>query len=73
MDQRADAHENLLVRVMTPVGKYWVCKRAPGFTDEAMECIGGSGVMEDSPLPRLFRELADTADREHCARAVLNP
>ena len=56
LDRRADAHEDLLVRVMTPVGKYWVCKRTPGLTYEAMECIGGSGVMEDSPFPRLFRE-----------------
>jgi putative acyl-CoA dehydrogenase len=56
LDRRDDPHEDLLVRVMTPVGKYWVCKRTPGLTYEAMECIGGSGVMEDSPLPRLFRE-----------------
>jgi len=42
--------------VLTSVGKYWICKRTPNLTYEAMECIGGSGVMEDSPLPRLFRE-----------------
>jgi len=56
LDSRADAHEDLLVRVLTSVGKYWICKRTPQLTYEAMECIGGSGVMEDSPLPRLFRE-----------------
>jgi putative acyl-CoA dehydrogenase len=56
MDNRADPHEDLLVRLCTAVGKYWICKRTPGHAYEAMECIGGSGVMEDGPLPRLFRE-----------------
>ena len=44
------------MRLATPVGKYWICKRTPGHACEAMECIGGSGVMEDSPFPRLYRE-----------------
>ena len=48
--------EKLLVRIGTAVGKYWICKRTPGHAYEAMECIGGSGVMEDSIMPRLFRE-----------------
>ncbi len=56
MDHRADEHEDLLVRLCTAVGKYWICKRTPNHAYEAMECIGGSGVMEDSPFPRLFRE-----------------
>jgi putative acyl-CoA dehydrogenase len=56
MDSRADAHEDALVRLFTAVGKYWICKRTPQHAVEAMECIGGSGVMEDSPMPRLFRE-----------------
>jgi len=56
LDSRADEHEDLLVRVLTSVGKYWICKRTPHLTYEAMECIGGSGVMEDSPFARLFRE-----------------
>jgi putative acyl-CoA dehydrogenase len=56
MDNRTDRHEDLLVRLCTAVGKYWICKRTPGHAYEAMECIGGSGVMEDSPFPRLFRE-----------------
>jgi putative acyl-CoA dehydrogenase len=56
MDNRADAHEDLLVRLVTAVGKYWICKRTPNHAYEAMECIGGSGVMEDSMFPRLFRE-----------------
>jgi putative acyl-CoA dehydrogenase len=56
LDHRADAHEDALVRLVTAVGKYWICKRTPNHAYEAMECIGGSGVMEDSPFPRLFRE-----------------
>jgi putative acyl-CoA dehydrogenase len=56
LDHRADEHEDLLARLCTAVGKYWICKRAPQHAAEAMECIGGSGVMEDSPMPRLYRE-----------------
>ena len=56
MDNRTERHEDLLVRLCTAIGKYWICKRTPNHAYEAMECIGGSGVMEDSPFPRLFRE-----------------
>jgi len=56
LDSRADSHEDALVRLLTAVGKYWICKRTPNHAYEAMECIGGSGVMEDGPLARLFRE-----------------
>jgi putative acyl-CoA dehydrogenase len=56
LDHRDDEHEDLLLRLCTAVGKYWICKRTPNHAYEAMECIGGSGVMEDGPLPRLFRE-----------------
>jgi putative acyl-CoA dehydrogenase len=57
LDNRAtDPHEDLLVRLATAVGKYWICKRTPNHAYEAMECIGGSGVMEDSMMPRLYRE-----------------
>jgi putative acyl-CoA dehydrogenase len=56
MDNRADTHEDLLVRLVTAVGKYWICKRTPNHAYESMECIGGSGVMEDCMMPRLFRE-----------------
>ena len=56
MDNRADPQEDLLVRLVTAVGKYWICKRTPNLAYEAMECIGGSGVMEDSMMPRLYRE-----------------
>jgi putative acyl-CoA dehydrogenase len=56
LDHRDDAHEDALIRLGTAIGKYWICKRAPGHAYEALECIGGSGVMEDSPMPRLYRE-----------------
>ncbi|HXA46174.1 MAG TPA: acyl-CoA dehydrogenase family protein, partial [Burkholderiaceae bacterium] len=56
MDNRADEHEDLLARLVTAVGKYWICKRTPNHAYEAMECIGGSGVMEDCMMPRLYRE-----------------
>ena len=51
-----DESEALLARIGTAVGKYWNCKRAPGHAYEAMECIGGSGVMETTMMPRLYRE-----------------
>jgi putative acyl-CoA dehydrogenase len=43
-------------RILTPAVKYWVCKTAPGLTYEAMECLGGNGYVEESLLPRLYRE-----------------
>lgn len=56
LDHRDEEAENLLVRIGTSVGKYWICKRTPGHAYEAMECIGGSGVMEERIMARLFRE-----------------
>ncbi|MBS3805284.1 MAG: isovaleryl-CoA dehydrogenase [Oleiphilaceae bacterium] len=56
LDSQADDHERLLSRLATPVGKYWICKRAPNHAYEAMECLGGNGVMEDCIMPRLLRE-----------------
>jgi putative acyl-CoA dehydrogenase len=43
-------------RLATAVAKYWVCKRQPAFVAEALECLGGAGYVEESGLPRLFRE-----------------
>jgi putative acyl-CoA dehydrogenase len=43
-------------RVVTPAGKFWICKRAPFVTLEAMEVLGGSGYIEESIMPRLYRE-----------------
>lgn len=56
LDAGNDEQEQLFLRLATPVGKYWICKRTPNHAYEAMECIGGSGVMEDCIMPRLFRE-----------------
>ena len=44
------------VRLATPVAKYWICKRQPGFVYEALECHGGAGYVEEGPMPRLFRQ-----------------
>jgi putative acyl-CoA dehydrogenase len=51
-----DPHEATRARLLTPAAKYWACKIAPAFVYEAMECIGGNGYVEDSLLPRLYRE-----------------
>jgi putative acyl-CoA dehydrogenase len=51
-----DMHEAAYARLMTPATKFWVCKLAPGFVFEAMESLGGNGYVEDSILPRLYRE-----------------
>ena len=57
LDDSAQSEQaRLLVRIATAVGKYWICKRAPGHAVEALECIGGGGVMETSIMPRLYRE-----------------
>jgi putative acyl-CoA dehydrogenase len=48
--------ETALARLVTPAVKYWVCKRAPQVTAEAMEVIGGNGYVEECALPRLYRE-----------------
>jgi len=55
-DQMSNPSEALLARLLTPAGKYWVCKRGPGFGAEAMEVMGGNGYVEDGPLARLYRE-----------------
>ena len=43
-------------RVMTPAAKFWICKRAPSLALEAMEVLGGNGYVEESILPRIYRE-----------------
>ncbi len=55
-DEGADPAQALLGRILTPAGKYWLCKRGPGFGAEAMEVMGGNGYVEDGPLARLYRE-----------------
>jgi len=43
-------------RLANPILKYWLCKRAPSHAVECLECLGGNGYVEDSGMPRLFRE-----------------
>jgi putative acyl-CoA dehydrogenase len=52
----ADPREAAYARLVTPAAKYWICKTAPSFIYEAMECLGGNGYVEESVLPRLYRE-----------------
>jgi len=51
-----DARERALARIITAIGKYWVCKRCPPFVAEALECLGGNGYVEDFDVARLFRQ-----------------
>jgi putative acyl-CoA dehydrogenase len=51
-----DASEAAYMRLLTPAIKYWVCKSAPGFLYEAMECLGGNGYVEEGILARHYRE-----------------
>jgi putative acyl-CoA dehydrogenase len=53
---RGDRDEQAFRRLATAVGKYWVCKRQPVVVGEALECLGGNGYVEDSGMPRLYRE-----------------
>ena len=53
--ERSD-DEAALARVVTALGKYWVCKRCTPFVNEAQECLGGLGYVEDSTMPRLLRQ-----------------
>jgi putative acyl-CoA dehydrogenase len=53
---RGDAAEGALLRVALPAAKYWVCKRSPAHAAEALECLGGNGYVEESGMPRLYRE-----------------
>ncbi|MDJ0396585.1 acyl-CoA dehydrogenase family protein [Rhodococcus sp. G-MC3] len=48
--------DRLLSRLLTPVSKFWNCKRAPAVVGEAMECLGGNGYIEEHQMPRYYRE-----------------
>ncbi|MFJ8392172.1 acyl-CoA dehydrogenase family protein [Streptomyces sp. NPDC094144] len=54
--QRGDTGERAFLRLATAVSKYWVCKRQPVAVAEALECLGGNGYVEESGMPRLYRE-----------------
>ncbi|MYW01466.1 acyl-CoA dehydrogenase family protein [Streptomyces sp. SID3343] len=53
---RGDADEAMFRRIAVAVTKYWVCKRGPMHAAEALECLGGNGYVEESGMPRLYRE-----------------
>ncbi|SHE39934.1 putative acyl-CoA dehydrogenase [Modicisalibacter ilicicola DSM 19980] len=55
-DTPGDEREHALTRLLPALGKYWHNKRGPGFMAEAMECLGGIGYVEETPLARLYRE-----------------
>jgi len=54
---RGDEQEALFRRLALAVTKYWVCKRGPAHAAEALECLGGNGYVEESGMPRLYREM----------------
>ncbi|MBV8257791.1 MAG: acyl-CoA dehydrogenase family protein, partial [Actinobacteria bacterium] len=53
---RGDEREAAFARLATAVAKYWVCRRGPGHAAEALECLGGNGYVEESVLPRVYRQ-----------------
>ncbi|MEP7056279.1 MAG: isovaleryl-CoA dehydrogenase [Caldimonas sp.] len=58
--------EAALARLATALGKYWICKRAPALVNEAQECLGGAGYVEESILPRLYRQAPLNSIWEGC-------
>ena len=61
-----DAQEAALARIATAIGKYWICKRAPVVANEAQECLGGLGYIEETLLPRLVRQAPLNSIWEGC-------
>jgi putative acyl-CoA dehydrogenase len=59
-DRRGDAHEAVMARLLTPIAKFWICKRGSHFAQEAMECLGGNGYVEEGGqgvMARIYREM----------------
>jgi putative acyl-CoA dehydrogenase len=56
-DRQDDEAEQVLKRLLTPVAKYWICKRGANVAVEAMEVLGGNGYVEESPMPRIYRQM----------------
>ncbi|PQA78338.1 acyl-CoA dehydrogenase family protein [Rhodoferax sp. TS-BS-61-7] len=59
-DHKNDAHEVLMGRLLTPIAKFWICKRGAAFAQEAMECLGGNGYVEEGgegTMARIYREM----------------
>src|SRR4030081_2846934 len=65
-----DATAAAYMRLLTPAIKYWVCKSAPGFLYEAMECLGGNGYVEEGILARHYRESPLNAIWEGCGNVM---
>jgi putative acyl-CoA dehydrogenase len=60
VDRQDDPFETLMRRVLTPVAKFWVCKRGSALAQEAMECLGGNGYVEEhgeGVMARIYREM----------------
>eukprot|EP00128_Syssomonas_multiformis_P009595 Colp12_sorted_trinity150504_noHs@5216 len=55
-NSESSASERAFGRIANAIGKYWICKRAPQMVYESLECLGGNGYVEDSMMPRFFRE-----------------
>lgn len=59
-DHSTDPHEQAMARLLTPVAKFWICKRGSHFAQEAMECLGGNGYVEEGGegiMARIYREM----------------
>lgn len=59
-DHQNIAHEKVMARLLTPVAKFWICKRGSHFAQEAMECLGGNGYVEEHGegiMARIYREM----------------
>ncbi|WP_227999941.1 acyl-CoA dehydrogenase family protein [Nocardia australiensis] len=55
-DNHNDVSEALVARLLTPVAKFWNCRRVPTVVEEAMQAIGGNAYIEEHPMPRYYRE-----------------
>jgi putative acyl-CoA dehydrogenase len=59
-DHQDQAHEQAMARLLTPIAKFWICKRGSHFAQEAMECLGGNGYVEEGGagiMARIYREM----------------
>jgi putative acyl-CoA dehydrogenase len=59
-DHPLDVHESFMARLLTPVAKFWICKRGAQFAQETMECLGGNGYVEENgegAMARIYREM----------------
>lgn len=65
-----NASEAAFRRAATAVTKYWICKRAPVQVGEALECLGGNGYVEESIMPRLYREVPLNSLWEGCGNVI---